>query len=57
MKRIRNVQKAGMRLGELIRLHADAIKNHRPSEDIYREMVRVRCEILDWELRQDRRAA
>ena len=57
MKHIRNVQKAGIRLGELIRLYADAIKHHRPSADIYREMVKVRCEILDWELRQDRRAA
>lgn len=57
MKHIRNVQKAGMRLGELIRMHADAIKHHRPSDGYYREMVRVRCEILDWELRQDRRAA
>lgn len=55
MKRIRNVTKAWLRLGELIAMNAQAVKHHRPRSDIQREMVKVRAEILDFENRKDKK--
>lgn len=57
MKHIRNIQKAWLRLGELIELRARAVKNHQQRSHIELEMVKVRKEILAFENRQERRAA
>ena len=54
MKQIRNPLKHCLRLTELIRLNAQAIKHHRPRKDIQREMQMIRTALMAYE---NRRAA
>lgn len=55
MKRIRNVRKAWLRLGELIDQHAEAVRRHGPRLDLQMEMQSIRQSIIDYELRQERK--
>ena len=57
MKHIRNPVPYFRRLGELIRMNAEAIRRHEPRADLQREMRMIRLQLMDWDNRQDRKLA